>query len=603
VLNKPHPVQPAVASTDVAIRDLAVIGDQRTAAVLARDGTILWYCPGRFDQPTLLAGLLDPKGGAWRIDLSGIIPARRRYLSESGVLETVLRVGLDEWSVTDWMPMGRDTPTGLICRLFSAPPRDTRISLEPRPDYARAAPDLVQFDNSVRIGGSGHFLYASHQMLVEGDKAVFTLPKGENGWAVLSDAALEIKPRRLDLERWLELTLAHWRELAARTDYEGPYKREIAASLRAIRLLRHDASGGIVAAATSSLPEVFGGSKNWDYRYVWLRDAGMIVSALTRLGGELTEARRYLDFMCQSRGSSSKYPMAIFTTLDGKAASREETLELAGFQDSRPVKIGNNAGDQLQLDGFANVLLAAKLLYQRTEQRPHWNAVVEIAEFLFRHWREPDHGIWEEEDRRQYTANKVVVACGLASVAEFSGDAAQARRWRTAVSEIRDFVAANCLTKEGAYAAIAGGEAVDVSAALFPAWGYTEASTPEMKATVAALERDHSWNGLLYWRHLECADASQEGAFLAGGFWVAQYWVLRGDLDRARGILDAGLTYANDVGLFAEEAEPRGESRGTMLGNIPQSFVHAAFIGAVIDLKHALARASPSKTEKRKEIS
>jgi GH15 family glucan-1,4-alpha-glucosidase len=600
-LTKSHPARPAVVSTDVAIRDLAVIGDQRTAAVLARDGTILWYCPGRFDHPTLFAGLLDPNGGAWRIDLPGITPVRRRYLSESGVLETVLRVGLDEWSVTDWMPMGRDSPTGLICRLFSAAPRDARISLEPRPDYARADPDLVQFDSSVRIDGSRHFLYASHQMFVEGDKAVFTLPTGETGWAVLSDAALEVKPERLDLERWLELTLAHWRELAARTDYEGPYEREVAASLRAIRLLRHDASGGIVAAATSSLPEVSGGSKNWDYRYVWLRDAGMIVSALTRLGGDLKEAGRYLDFMCQSRGSSSKYPMAVFTTLDGKAASREEILNLTGFQNSRPVKIGNNAGDQLQLDGFANVLLAAKLLYQRNGQRPHWDAVEEIAEFLVHHWREADHGIWEEEQRFQYTANKVVVACALASVAEFSMDATQARRWRTAVSEIRDFVSENCLTKEGAYAAVAGGEAVDVSAALFPAWGYTEASAPEMKATVAALERDHSWNGLLYWRHLECVDTSLEGAFLAGGFWVAQYWVLQGDLDRARGIIDAGLAYANDVGLFAEEAEPRGKNSGAMLGNIPQSFVHAAFIGAAIDLKHAQACAISSEIAKRKE--
>ncbi|TPW00494.1 MAG: Trehalase [Beijerinckiaceae bacterium] len=600
-LIRPHPLRPTADSTDIAIRDLAVIGDRRTAAVLTRDGTILWYCPGRFDRPSLLAGLLDPNGGAWRIDLPGATPAGRGYLEESGVLETWLRVGVSEWAVTDWMPAGADAPSGLICRLFSAAPCEARVSLKPCPDYARAAPGLVRLDDSVRIGGGGHHLYASHQMVVEGEAVVFTLPEGETGWAVLSDAALEVPPARLDLDRWLEVTLAHWSELAALFDYEGPYKREVAASLRAIRLLSHEASGGIVAAATTSLPEVPGGSRNWDYRYAWLRDAGMIVSALTRLGGDLAEAGRYLDFICSSRGSSSKYPMAILTTLDGEAAPTEEILDLAGFDHSRPVRIGNNAGDQLQLDGFANVLLAAKLLYQRTDHRPHWDAVEEVAEFLVRHWREPDHGIWEEEGTCHYTANKVIVACALASVAEFSDDASQARRWRAIVGEIRDFVSGNCLTKEGAYAAVAGREAVDVSAALFPAWGYTEAGAPEMRATIAALERDHSWNGLLYWRHLECADARFEGTFLAGVFWVAQYWVLQGDLERARRILDAGLGYANDLGLFAEEADPREEGGGRMLGNIPQSFVHAAFIGAVIDLKHALARLQASVTAKQKE--
>ena len=572
------------------VRDLAIIGDQRTAAVVARDGTVLWYCPGRFDHPSIFAGLLDPNGGAWEIHLPGSSPLRRRYVEESGVLETCLGVGHREWAVTDWMPAGPTAPCGLVCRLFSAAPHGARVSLGARPDYGRVAPDLALHDGSVRIGGSGHHLYASHPLVINRDAVVFYVPEGETAWAVLSDAPLEPTPERPDLERWLAATLAHWRELAARICYEGPYRREVIASLRAIRLLSHDASGGIIAAATTSLPEVPGGSKNWDYRYVWLRDAGMIVSALTRLGGDMTEASRYLDFMCSSRGSSSKYPMAVFTTLDGTAAPAQDILDLAGFDRSRPVRIGNDAGDQLQLDGFANVLLAAKLLYQRIDHRPHWDAVEEIAEFLVVNWREPDHGIWEEEGKYQYTANKVIVACALASAAEFSRDPSQARRWRSAVGEIRDFVSRHCLNSEGAYAAVAGGEAVDVSAALFPAWGYTDAGATEMRATIAALERDHSCDGLLYWRHLESADARLEGSFLAGAFWVAQCWVLLGDLERARRILEAGLGYANDLGLFAEEAEPRGGCSGTMLGNIPQSFVHAAFIGAVIDLRDGLSR-------------
>ena len=512
------------------------------------------------------------------------------------MLETCLGVGHLEWALTDWMPAGPAAPCGLICRLFSAAPHGARVSLEARPNYGGAAPDLSPHDDSVRIGGSGHYLYASHRLIINRDTIVFYVPEGETAWAVLSDAPLQSTPALSDLENWLDTTLAHWRTLAARIRYDGIYKHEVIASLRAIRLVNHEASGGIVAAVTTSLPEVPGGAKNWDYRYVWLRDAGMIVSALTRLGGDMTEASRYLDFMCGSRGSSAKYPMAVFTTLDGAAAPGQDVLNLAGFDGSRPVRIGNDAGDQLQLDGFANVLLAAKLLYQRIDHRPHWDAVETIAEFLVQNWRDPDHGIWEEEGKCQYTASKVIVACALASVAEFSADAQQAGRWRAAVGEIRDFVSGHCLNREGAYAAVAGGEAVDVSAALFPAWGYTDACAPEMQATIAALERNHSWSGLLYWRHLESADARLEGSFLAGAFWVAQYWVLQGDLERAQRILDAGLGYANDLGLFAEEADPRGGDGGRMLGNIPQSFVHAAFIGAVIDLRDALACPKAPKT-------
>ena len=593
--------------TGIGIRDLAVIGDRRTAAVIARDGNILWYCPGRFDHPSVLAGLLDPAGGSWSVDLPGAEPADRRYLGKSGVLETCLRAPGGELTITDWMTAGLDAPAGLLCRFFSAAPGKARVALAPRPDYARATlgsncPDTCP-DGSVRTGG-GQNLYASHPLIIKGEDAFFTLPEGEPGWAVLSDAPLEVPPARADLDRWLAATLVYWRNLAALDSYDGPYGREVGASLRAIRLLSHEASGGIVAAATTSLPEVPGGDRNWDYRYVWLRDAGMIVSALTRLGDDLTEGQRYLDFICGARGSSSEYPVAVFITLDGGAAPAEEILDFAGFLGSRPVRIGNDARDQLQLDAFGNVLLAAKLIYRRTDRRPHWDAVEEIAEFLVAHWREPDHGIWEEQDRSQYTANKVITACALASAAEYSADDNQARRWRASVREIRDFVSSNCLTSEGAYAAVAGGEAVDVSAALFPTWGYTEADAPEMRVTMAVLERDYSWDGLLYRRHLECADACREGAFLAGTFWVAQCWILRGDLARAQRILDAGLVYANDLGLFAEEADPhRG---GRMLGNIPQSFVHAAFIGAAVDLKDALARRTsggPSTTEQKEKRS
>lgn len=563
------------------ISGLAVIGDRRTAAVVDRHGNIIWYCPVRFDNPSLFAALLDPAAGAWSVHLPDAVPGKRRYLGDSGVLESCLCTASGDLVITDWMPAGRDVPHGALCRRFSPAPRDTRVELKPRPDYGRRGAAPVHAGDMVAIDAGAQYLHTSHPAEIDGETISFVLPKGEAGWAVLADRALTA-PGPADLERWLSATIEHWRSLAEAASYSGPYEREVAASLRAIRLLCHEETGGIVAAATTSLPEVIGGSANWDYRYVWLRDAGMIVSALTRLGGKITEGERYLDFICASRGSSAAYPVAVFTTLDGQAAPKETSLELAGYAGSRPVRIGNGAGGQMQLDAFANVALAAKLIYHRSSQRPHWDTVEEIAEFLTHHWQKPDHGIWEEAPRRQYTASKVITACALDSAAEFSSEAAQAERWRGAVRDIRSFVAENCLTSDGAYAAIAGGEETDVSAALFPIWAYTEADAPEMLATMAALERDWSWNGLLYWRHLECADSGHEGAFLAGTFWVAQYWVMRGDLDRARRIIDSALASGNDLGLFAEEADPRA---GHLLGNIPQTFVHAAFIGAAIDLK------------------
>lgn len=564
-----------------AIRDLAVIGDCRTAAVLERNGDIVWYCPDRFDRPSLFAKLLDDdRGGGWRLDFPGSQFAGRNYVGESGVLETRLRAPEGNWQVTDFMPVGQGVPCGMICRLFSAAPADVSATIEPRPNYGRDAVQLRSDRNAIVIN-EGCRLYASHPLVINGGVARFELPQGDSGWAMLSDTSLPEAPSRSDVERWRNATLEHWRSLAEMASYTGPYERAVLDSLRAIRLLCHEASGGIVAAATTSLPEVIGGSSNWDYRYVWLRDAGMIVSALTRLGGDITEGERYLDFLCDSRGSSPSLPMAVFTTIDGKRAPDQEPLDFAGYGGSRPVRVGNGARDQLQLDGFANVVLAAKLIYRRSGRRPHWDTVAQICEFLVEHWREPDHGIWEELPKRQYTANKVIAACALSSAAEFSDDAKQVERWRAAVHDIRAFVAERCINGEGAYAAVAGGAEVDLSAALFPVWGYTEADAPEMIATMSALEKHWSWRGLLYRRRLECADSREEGAFLAGTFWVAQYWVMRGDLARARRIIDEALGYANDLGLFSEEADIDAQC---MLGNLPQAFAHAALIGAVIDL-------------------
>jgi GH15 family glucan-1,4-alpha-glucosidase len=312
----------------------------------------------------------------------------------------------------------------------------------------------------------------------------------------------------------------------------------------------------------------------------------MIVSALTRAGSDGFEERRFLDYICATRSNNptAGLPLAPFSAVDMGPADEEVQLDhLTGYQDSRPVQVGNGAREQLQLDSYGNVLLAAKLIYGRFNTREHWDTVEALAEYLAGQWREPDYGIWEEREMRQYTSSKVITAVALEYIAEYCEDQGQEQRWRAAAADIREYVAAECINSEGAYAAVAGGEAVDVTAVLFPVWAYEAADTPAMLVTIAAIERDLA-DGDLYRRHLELYDEKKEGAFLASTIWVAQYWVMRGELGKTRRILNAVLEYSNDLGQISEMADTRNHR---LLGNFPQTFVQAAFIGAVIDLKAA----------------
>lgn len=440
-----------------------------------------------------------------------------------------------------------------------------------------------------RLEGEIAIVTRSQPARLEGASVRYVVPPAERAWFILADAPLAA-PDAATLDQWCELTLRRWAALHDETRYSGIYAREVKDSLRALRLLTFEDNGGVIAAATMGLPEVLGGERNYDYRYVWLRDAAIIASALVRAHSEGAGERSFLAFLCSAQAEKGGAPLPPFTTLDGDAAPAIETLPWCGYRDSRPVMVGNGAGRQLQLDGLANILLAAKVTYNRHHTRDHWEVVERVADFLADHWDQPDNGIWEEPKLAQYTSSKVIVARSLEFIAEHSDGKEQTQRWRAAALEIRAFITRHCLTRDGAYVAIAGGDGVDVSAALFPVWDFTAPDTPEMLATIARLERDYSADGLLYRRHLECFPSRNEGAFLAGSLWVAQYWVMRGALEHAERILNAALAYSNDLGLMSEEAGPNGE----MLGNIPQAFVHASLVGMVIDLRASRQRHSPA---------
>jgi GH15 family glucan-1,4-alpha-glucosidase len=570
------------------IQELAVVSDRRTCALLDQQGTLCWYCPDRFDSAAVLSLLLDAEqGGYWTVEALDKQFVRRAYLGRSSVLVSEYTVAGLPFTLTDWLPLEEEF-TGL-CRIFSAANAALTHTLRLRPEYGlQATLGEVSTDNTtVRFPDLGLWLRSSHPVRLVADTWQVTVPAGEASWAVLTATEAlvpELSTERLD--KALACTLAAWREVANLLHYDGPYERQVQDSIRAVQQLTYEATGGIVAAATTSLPEVLGGARNYDYRYVWMRDVGLIVSALLQLDQVGKPEESFLGFVASALRTNHQTRLSPFYAVDKTLVTSSRKLDLAGYQSSRPVQIGNTAYDQLQLDADANVLLTAKLLYDRFGRKEQWETIVQVADFLAENWQRDDNGIWEEGTTRAYTSSKVLAARGLEFIADYADTPDQAQRWRDAGAAIRQFVAQHCLTRTGAFAVYAGSQEVDITAAQFSLWTYCAPDSPEMLATIRELEQ-HWCRENLYWRRLEEFDSHKEGAFLAGTCWMAHYYAVAGNVDRAHLIIEAVLRYQNDLGFFAEEAGlDDGEQ---MLGNFPQTFVHSSFICAVNGLKQALA--------------
>ncbi len=581
------------------IADLGVIGDRSTAAVVTRSGDVVWFCPGRFDAASLFGSLLDPDvGGAWRIELDGSRPADRRYIGPSGVLETTLGHKAGTLSVTDWMPLGEaGGPPGAICRRLSAAPAGFAMVLTPRPDNGRRTSNLCADGPAAVVIDGRHRLQASHPAEVHAGAIVVRVPSGEPSWAVLSEVSTGEAASAEALGAWQAATEASWSALAARCSYDGPFAEAVQSSLRALRLLTFKETGAIAAAVTTSLPEIIGGKRNFDYRYSWLRDSGMVVRALIRFEPDGAAARHYLRYVDSLLGTGYQGLLDPAAAVGAGRVPPQRMLRVAGYRDGRPNLAGNKAAKQLQLGSLAGFVLAASEVYAHCGGRDGWDAAAATADFLAAHWRDPAHGIWEEAQKRHYTSGLVFSACALERIAEHADTPARAEGWRAAAAAMRAFVSARCRRPDGVFGARPGSKFVDMSAALFPVWDYVDADDPGMAATINELERQYGLGGGLLLRHLQNQKVTwKEGAFLAGTFWVAHYWVKRGELAKATEQIGCGLAYANDLGLFPEEIDPKS---GEMLGNIPLGLVHGSFLAAVADL-HAAA-GSPSGEQRRCE--
>jgi GH15 family glucan-1,4-alpha-glucosidase len=585
------------------ISEYALVGDGRTAALIARDGSVDWLCLPNLDSPSVFARILDAeRGGSFRLEPTVPFEAERRYLDSSNVLETTFATAEGKVRVTDAMTLTdsmRISPMRELVRKVEALAGTVPLqwALEPRFDFGRA-------DTRIERRAGRWFAHAGAGALVLGlcDAGEGVLRNGaitgevklrQGESAVLSLAAADrepaVIPGREDSERRLERTKGFWPNWAGRLRYQGAWPEAVTRSALALKLLTFAPSGAIVAAPTTSLPEWVGGSRNWDYRFTWLRDASFALDALLRLGYHDEAHAFFWWLMHASRLTQPR--LQVLYCLDGSEHTREQELtELAGYRGSSPVRIGNGARDQVQLDVYGAVIEAI-WLYGKAVGRLDGDTgkeVARIADYVTRHWRDKDNGIWEVRDERMhYVQSKGLCwvaldrACALGERGLIPN---RSERWREAADELKAWVDEHGWDEElQSYVRAPDLREVDASLLTLAVLGY---ENERIDATIAAVERDLREGPYVYRYRGDDGLAGEEGAFLTCSFWLADAYARTGRLDDANALMEELVGLANDVGLYAEEIDPR---TGEFLGNFPQGLTHLALINAAVTIADAEA--------------
>lgn len=595
------------------IADYAVIGDGSSVALVSRGGSIDWLCWPRFDSPSLFAALLDhERGGCFVVRPRGEAEVQRGYVDETNVLRTVFTTATGRLELLDLMPVARDAETDPwlydsheVLRLVTCldGEMDVEVTLDLRPDYARRAPRHED------RGALGHFFLAGAQAFIlrsdfdlRADEAgrltgTARLSAGERRTAVL---AYEIgEPAVLPLigehaERKLERTLDYWREWSQRCRYDGPYRAAVVRSALAVKLLAYSRSGAIVAAATTSLPEDPGGTRNWDYRYCWLRDTSMTLRSLFDLGYD-EEGTAFFHWLTHALGGRQP-DLRILYDVYGKEVADETTFDhLRGYHDSRPVRVGNDAGAQFQLDMYGEVVSALWEHVQRVGRLGAGEEAIlqQLGDVLLERWDEPDEGIWEVRSGQvSHTYSVAMVWVGLQRLLdlhEHHGLDVPAERCAKVAEQAREAVETGGWNEAlGTYTSTFGGDEVDASLLLLSVYGFCDADAPRMQATRRCVVERLACDGLLYRYPPDIDDGlpGNEGMFGICSAWHAEVLAAEDRLDEARQALDALLDRANDVGLLSEEFG----ADGAMLGNFPQAFTHVGVISAALRIAEAAGR-------------
>jgi GH15 family glucan-1,4-alpha-glucosidase len=585
------------------IRDYAAIGDGRTVALVGRDGAIDWLCLPDLDSPSVFGALVDEqRGGRFALAPTAPFESERRYLPDSNVLETTFKTATGTVRVTDALTLpgrGLSPYRELVRRVEGVTGRvPMRWSIEPRFDYATKGGRLA-VRGGVPVAAAGRDALAvlswdTGKVDVSATAVVgsFQSAAGRSDVIALSAAHQEplVFPTRADVERRLDETDESWRAWARGRAYEGPWREAVTRSALALKLLVFAPSGAIAAAATTSLPEEIGGSRNWDYRFSWPRDASFTLRALLSLGCG-GEARAFFSWLLHA--SQLTHPrLQVLYRLNGRADASERELSLSGYRGSRPVRIGNGASQQLQLDVYGEVLSAATLFADAAGglDRDHARRLAEIADLVCELWREPDAGIWEVRSAAShFTQSKMMCAVALdhALALAQAGRLPEEHvpRWRRERGRIRHFVETNCYSESrGSYTRAAGQEDLDASLLLAVLAGYDRADSPRLRTTVDAVRRGLA-DGPLVRRYTgDDGLTGEDGAFVACSFWLVEALARHGRVDEAATLMDEVVALANDVGLYAEEIDV---ATGEFLGNFPQGLSHLALINAAVALAEA----------------
>jgi len=586
-----------------AVGDYAAIGDGRTLALVARDGAIDWLCLPNLDSPTVFAALLDAeRGGRFALAPEEPYVVERRYLPDTNLLETTFSTAAGAVRVTDALTL---TDAGLapareLVRRIDGMAGSVALSwsVEPRFGYAK---------RTMRYGRRAGVAVASAGVDAlavcawgAGDPAIaggrigarFSVAAGERALIALAAAHQEplVLPGRLEVEARLDATGAFWRRWTGGRGYSGPWREAVLRSALALKLLVHAPSGAIAAAGTTSLPETIGGERNWDYRFCWIRDSAFTLAALLALGCE-AEAEAFFWWLLQA--SQLTHPrLQVLYRLDGGSQARERELALDGYRGSQPVRVGNGAADQLQLDTYGDLFETAWLAHSRgVRLDPEaGRRLADMADLVCRVWREPDAGIWEvRSPPRHFTHSQMMCwvaldrACRLAAAGRIPGHGAQ--RWRSEAAAIRRFVEGRCWSDDKrSYLRAAGSEELDASILLAFQMGYSDPRDPRLRTTIDALQRELGRGPLLYRYSGEDGLAGGEGVFLACSFWLVDALARAGRTEQAGRTMEELLALANDVGLYAEEIDP---DSGAFLGNFPQGLVHLALVNAAVSCAEA----------------
>ncbi|MEV6039310.1 glycoside hydrolase family 15 protein [Nonomuraea sp. NPDC052116] len=588
------------------IGDYAMLSDCRSAALVTSDGSVDWLCLPRFDSPALFARLLDEEAGFWAIRPACPAEVTRRYVEDTLVLETTFRTRDGTLVLLDALALGRGerghalgtSSPGLLLRRLAC--TEGRVSVEivyaPRPEFGLVRPLMQPVRGGLIARGGADVLTLSSPVEFRTGGSVadtaLTLRAGQNvGLALQAGRAWAPDPPRRTswaVARRIRDTVAGWRSWSrGHADYEGPWRRQVNHSGRVLRAMTYAPTGAMVAAATTSLPESIGGERNWDYRYTWVRDASFTLHALNTATCEEEETAffTFLSRACATQVDTDP-DLQIMYGIGGERDLSERRLpHLRGWRDSAPVRVGNDAWRQRQLDVYGELLDAAHQTYRDIGPFDPLtrSLLIGVAETAARRWQEPDQSLWEVRGpSRHFTHSKLMCWVGLdraITLAPVLGAASRVADW----TRVRDEIHAAILThgwneQAGAFTQTFGGTQVDAATLMMPLAGFLPPDDPRIRSTVQAVAtRLTDASGLVYRYRSADGLAGQEGPFLLCTFWLAHALALTGQDAAARRAFETAASCANDVGLLSEEVDP---TTGEAIGNYPQALSHIGLINA-----------------------